>query len=53
MEVRMIYIIHCRDNVVDNVDHNVRTLDGKGTHHAMEKLISTTGGMKWYDILLI
>ena len=49
----MIYIIYCRDNVVDNVDHNVRTLDGKGTHHAMEKLISTTGGMRRYNSLLI
>lgn len=42
----MIYIIYSRDNVVDNVDHHVRTLNGKGTHHAMEKLISTTGGMR-------
>ena len=27
----------------DNVDHNVRTLDGKGSLHAMGMIISTTG----------
>ena len=27
----------------DNVDHNIRTLDGKGTFHAMGLVSSTTG----------
>ena len=28
----------------DNVDHNVRTLDGKGSLDAMGITVSTTGG---------
>ena len=29
--------------IADNVDHNVRTLDGKGTLHAMGIIVTTTG----------
>ena len=28
----------------DNVDHNVKTIDGKGTLHGMGMIVSTTGG---------
>ena len=29
--------------IADNADHNVRTLDGKGTFHAMAVIVTTTG----------
>ena len=28
----------------NNVDHNVKTIDGKGTLHSMGMIVSTTGG---------
>ena len=28
----------------DNIDHNVKTIDGKGSLHAMGIIVSTTGG---------
>ena len=38
--------VQCRDASqwsADNVDHNVRTLDGKGTLHGMGVIVSSTG----------